>query len=824
MRMTVQNKLYGGFGITVLLLLVVSAVGFVGLGSVTDATADVKTSAELDDAVMSMQIALLDGMELEAQALMTSDTTGLRDEFDVTVESFDGAFQTLMEKGNASVRETAESADVGHESFQVAARETLDLIDGSGANTAVLNISGRQRMLSQRMSKEVLLVAAGNLSVRDSLQATSDEFNATLGDLINGNAERGLPAALGDVPAQLATVSSIWEPMHEQVKVVLTAAPDSPQFASAVSYINGNNVSLLVESNVAVGLYATQLDLARANRVDVTVPAVATILESLRATEVQVEAFGDAALASADSTSGNSSMLLISIAVAATAIAAALAWFIAKGIVGGVRKMVAAAEGISQGDLEQDITVSTNDEIGDMAAGFGEMVEYLNEMASAANNIAQGDLGTEVTPRSEVDALGNAFVQMQGYLSGTAATAEAIAGGDLTVDVTPQSERDALGVAFSSMVTQLRSTIGQVRDIADSLGSAKDDLGRSADQAASATQEVASTTSQVADGSSQQATSVQETSKSMDQLDQSAQRLEEQAERDVAQAADRMAVNAQEATNGVGETVERASAGADRVQATVDGIARIKTSIDGAADEIAGLGERSQEIGKIVAVIEDIAAQTNLLALNAAIEAARAGEQGRGFAVVADEVRQLAERVSSATKEIAELIGGVQQGVDGTVRAMEEGAAEMDAGTAAAAEAAAALTAILGSVDEVKQQIDEIASGSEQLKGSSAEMLGVVGELKDIAGSSAESVTNIASIAQENAAGSEQVSAAAEEMTAQVDQVSAAAVDLGRMSDELSTEVSAFRLEGSDASRHELQAVPTANEAADDAAEDAAAA
>lgn len=154
---------------------------------------------------------------------MASDTTGLREQFDAMVDDFEVAYATLIVKGDASVRGSAEAADVGHEAFQLAARETLDLIDGSGANTAVLNISGRQRMLSQWMSKEVLLVAAGKLSVRDSLQATSDEFNGTLGDLVNGNAERGLPAALGDVPAQLALVSSIWEPMHEQGKVVLTA-------------------------------------------------------------------------------------------------------------------------------------------------------------------------------------------------------------------------------------------------------------------------------------------------------------------------------------------------------------------------------------------------------------------------------------------------------------------------------------------------------------------------------------------------------------------------------------------------------------------------
>ena len=496
------------------------------------------------------------------------------------------------------------------------------------------------------------------------------------------------------------------------------------------------------------------------------------------------------------------------VAVILLAVAAAIAYWLARGIAGGVRKMALAAQGIAQGNLEQDISVSSDDEVGDMAVAFAEMLEYLNEMANAANRIAEGDLGTKVTPKSDRDALGNAFVRMQDYISSTAETAEAIASGDLTVDVKPKSKQDVLGNAFSAMVGRLRETMGQVRGTADALANAKDELARSAEQAAIATGEVATTTSQVAEGSSQQATSVQETSRGLAQLDEAATKLQEQAEQEVAEAAERMAANAQEAIDGAAQAEEKATEGAKMVQRTVDGIARIKVSLDSAAEEVAGLGDRSQEIGKIVAVIEDIAAQTNLLALNAAIEAARAGEQGRGFAVVADEVRQLAERVAAATKEIAELIGGVQTGVDGTVKAMQEGAEEMDAGTAAA-EAGQALQQILASVSAVTEQIEGLTGGSQELKAVGQEMAGLLADISDgveqnsaaaeqmqaTADTVTQGLSGIASVAEENSAATEQVSASSEHMSAQVSEVATATDALGTLSEELLQQVSQFKIE-----------------------------
>jgi len=126
------------------------------------------------------------------------------------------------------------------------------------------------------------------------------------------------------------------------------------------------------------------------------------------------------------------------------------------------------------------------------------------------------------------------------------------------------------------------------------------------------------------------------------------------------------------------------------------------------------LGTRSDQIGDIVATIEDIADQTNLLALNAAIEAARAGEQGRGFAVVADEVRALAERTTKATREIGTMIKSIQLETREAVQAMEEGVQEVERGTTGAARSGKALEDILEQIDEVTGQINQIAIAAEE--------------------------------------------------------------------------------------------------------------
>jgi len=156
---------------------------------------------------------------------------------------------------------------------------------------------------------------------------------------------------------------------------------------------------------------------------------------------------------------------------------------------------------------------------------------------------------------------------------------------------------------------------------------------------------------------------------------------------------------------------------------------RVKLS----ADSVQGLGARSDQIGEIVMTIHDIADQTNLLALNAAIEAARAGEQGRGFAVVADEVRALAERTSKATREIGDMIKGIQGETKNAVIAMEEGVKEVESGTREATKSGDALHEIMQEIEQLNGQVGQIACAAEQQTATTMEISGSIQRIKDVA-------------------------------------------------------------------------------------------
>jgi methyl-accepting chemotaxis protein len=254
---------------------------------------------------------------------------------------------------------------------------------------------------------------------------------------------------------------------------------------------------------------------------------------------------------------------------------------------------------------------------------------------------------------------------------------------------------------------------------------------------------------------------------------------------------------------------DAASNGADTVRQTVDGMARIKGAVEGAAVKVTELGSKGHQIGAIVETIDDIAEQTNLLALNAAIEAARAGEQGKGFAVVADEVRKLAERSSRATKEIATLIGEVQQGTEEAVRAMQIGAREVESGAELASRSGAALDEIASAVGSSNAAVNRIVKAMEVMQSSSVGLVSASDAIAAIAqetNAAAESMTDsaqqvasavesIAGISQQNSASAEEVSAATEQMSAQSEEVVASAGSLADMAVQLETLSGRFLLD-----------------------------
>jgi methyl-accepting chemotaxis protein-2 (aspartate sensor receptor) len=175
-----------------------------------------------------------------------------------------------------------------------------------------------------------------------------------------------------------------------------------------------------------------------------------------------------------------------------------------------------------------------------------------------------------------------------------------------------------------------------------------------------------------------------------------------------------IARNCQMAAEGAQRAAQTAGNGAGVVERTVAVMGQIAVKVQESAKTVESLGVRSDQIGAIIGTIEDIADQTNLLALNAAIEAARAGEQGRGFAVVADEVRALAERTTRATKEIGEMIKAIQKETKGAVAAMEQGVSQVESGTEEASKSGQALQDILEQVNDVAMQVNLIATAAEQ--------------------------------------------------------------------------------------------------------------
>ena len=373
----------------------------------------------------------------------------------------------------------------------------------------------------------------------------------------------------------------------------------------------------------------------------------------------------------------------------------------------------------------------------------------------------------------------------------------------------------------------LADTVGQVKAAAEALASASDQLNSAATQSGAASTQVAQTISQVAAGAGDQARAASQTSNASHDLTQIIEQVGEGAAstrirvQDASRALDSttqaigQAMHDSEEMAPLNERVDAAvAAGALAVDETAGGMKRIKVAVEATAAKVTELGAKGEQIGAIVETIDDIAEQTNLLALNAAIEAARAGEQGKGFAVVADEVRKLAERSSRATKEIADLIGEVQAGTEAAVEAMQAGAGEVATGAELAEQAAGALQEIRDAAAARNVVLEDMLAAVVEIRALSADVVRATDSIAEIASETnsaaaqmgsasdtvAQSVESIAAISQENSASAEEVSAATEQMSAQAEEVVAYAATLAEMAQGLDELVARFRLEAGDPS------------------------
>ncbi|MGE5673105.1 MAG: methyl-accepting chemotaxis protein [Mycobacterium leprae] len=399
-----------------------------------------------------------------------------------------------------------------------------------------------------------------------------------------------------------------------------------------------------------------------------------------------------------------------------------------------------------------------------------------------------------------------------------------LATGDLTASTLNYRARDEVGAiaaAYNQLIELLPPLLCEIAGNARAVLAAADELATSSGHAAQAAEGAAEAVGQVAAGTSNQARDADDVGQTMEQLRQTIQQIAEGAtsSADEVQAAGRLltqAMNNLEAmTNDAVKVADRAKQaaataqnGAGVVESTVEGMGRIREVVGQSTMRIQELEQLSTQIGEITAVISDISEQTNLLALNAAIEAARAGEHGRGFAVVADEVRKLAERSSRSAQEIAGLIHNIQERTASAVSAMETGNAEVEDGSRMAVEAGRALKEILDSSHRAANEVAAIARSAGQVRQDSQNVVeafqamaavteentAATEEMASGSAKVAQAIMRISDVSRDNAASAQEVSASVEELTAASAEVASSAARLKGVAANLIGQVSQFKM------------------------------
>jgi len=361
------------------------------------------------------------------------------------------------------------------------------------------------------------------------------------------------------------------------------------------------------------------------------------------------------------------------------------------------------------------------------------IVKPINTISQEVRRMSDtGDLSIRSSVRSK-DEIGHMAVALNGMLDNIATpvaqlsdAAKIISKGDLTKDIqltNIKGDVKHLAEGFSAMLSGLRETISAVKYNAQQVASSAEEFSSSAEEVNASMEEVSSTIQQVATGS-----------------------------QNTAKDSENMITQVRQAT-------ESSSQGQLAAKDVSQKMQLIKTTTQEGAERIGALGGKSKEIGHIVETINQISEQTNLLALNAAIEAARAGEAGRGFAVVADEVRKLAEESGQATQQISSLIKGIQGEIDSAVTSMNENTKQVEEGSAGVETAMQAFAVLPDVIAQVSQSAEKVGS-----------------------------------VAQENASGAEEVSASIEQVTSSMAQVTVSSQEMANIAANLQSIVDRFKI------------------------------
>jgi methyl-accepting chemotaxis protein len=419
-------------------------------------------------------------------------------------------------------------------------------------------------------------------------------------------------------------------------------------------------------------------------------------------------------------------------------------------VIGPLNVAAKYVDDISKGNIPAKITDNYNGDFNTIKSNLNTCIDAVNALVADANMLAiaavEGRLDTRADAakhggdfRKIVQGVNDTLDSVIGPVQEATGILAKMAEGDMTVRVTSDYKGDHQLLKNS------------VNTVSGSLDKALQDVTNAVSATASASSQISSSTEEMAAGAQEQSSQANEVASAVEQMTKTII--------DNSRNASNAAETAKKAKNS-------ASEGGKVVEETIAGMKRIAEVVNVSAETVKALGKSSEQIGEIIGVIDDIADQTNLLALNAAIEAARAGEQGRGFAVVADEVRKLAERTTKATKEIASMIKQIQKDTSGAVVSMNEGTSEVSKGIKLADKAGESLGEIVTVSQTVTDMITQIASASEEQSSTSEQI--------------SKNIEAISAVTGETASGTQQMARAAE--------------DLNRLTENLQQLISKFKI------------------------------
>ncbi len=415
-------------------------------------------------------------------------------------------------------------------------------------------------------------------------------------------------------------------------------------------------------------------------------------------------------------------ILLIFIVIFIIIIGAALIF--AKNISSPIKELQLISNKVAEGNVDVFVAENREDELGALAKSFNKMTLNIKTLLNEVEQ--KGRIAEQAA--NEAHKLHKESQKQEEYLDRNIKILleemEKLAQGDLLVKVEAEKQDDNIAKLFNGFnltVENIKSLITQVKDSVEATASASAEISASAEQMAAGTQEQASQATEVANSTHEMLLSFQENNKMVE-----------------------------ESYNKVKEAGEVAKNGGKIMNITTSDINEIAEVFNIATNSVKELGNNSDKIGEIIQVIDEIADQTNLLALNAAIEAARAGEQGRGFAVVADEVRKLAERTTKATKEIADMINKIQNDTNNTVLNIEKGNEKVERGKHNVQNASQTLGEIINKTNEVVEIVASIESNSKN-------QTNVVQEISN-------SISGITTVTGETALGIQQISQASDDL------------------------------------------------------------